>query len=219
MLLTILGARPASPRCPDGAQAWSLPPRCEWGGQAGEQRAHRVGQEAKLGGTEGSGHQEGLGQKWCWLGPLSGYGGERHVVSWAGGAQGGGSWRNPSGPAPTPLPLGLATGMGHTQGSSHHGEPQPRGVTARGPEQRGGGQNQSPSPAAPQPLTHQLEPDSQTGSGGLWSRGSNPNSLAVQVRAGGLVWAGGRDHVCGFPGGLAAWLQRLPDPIKRACSQ
>lgn len=139
------------------------------------------------------------------------------MASWAGGARGGGSWRNPLGPAPSPLPLGLTAEMGHTQGSSHHEEPQ--GVTSLGPEQKGGGQHRSPSPAEPQPLTHWLEPDSQTGSGGLWSYGSNPNSLAVQVRAGGLVWAGGRDHVCGFPGGLAAWLQRLPDLIEGACSQ
>lgn len=79
------------------------------------------------------------------------------LASWAGGARGGGSWRNPLGPAPSPLPLGLTAEMGHTQGSSHHEEPQ--GVTSPGPEQKGGGQHRSPSPAEPQPLTHRLEPD------------------------------------------------------------
>lgn len=108
------------------------------------------------------------------------------------------------------------------------------GNFAPGHEHEDSGQWQLPSPAAPWPMGQfswglrgmapaarppspaLLEPDSR-GYGSLWSCGSNPNSLVAQVGAGGWVWAGGQGPVCGFPGGLAAWLQRPPDPTKRIC--
>lgn len=117
------------------------------------------------------------------------------------GSPGGGSWRNPWALHLAPCPLGLTAEMGHTQGSSHHEEPQ--GVTSRDLEQKGGGQHRSPSPAEPQPSPTGW---SQTDGQAIGLVDQIPNSLAVQVRREGW-WAGGRDHALRlfsrWPGRLA----------------
>ena len=187
MLLTILGARPASPRCPDAAQAWSLPPRCEWGSQAGEQRAHGVGQEAKLRGDRGVWPPGGSGaevvlagaSQWVWRRTARGQPGR--------GSPGWGQLEKPLGPCTHPP----APGARYWNGS-HSGVLPPWGAPAQGgdrPGIRAEGRRAAPVPQprgapAPHPPAGARQSDGQWRAVVSWIKSQFISGAGLGGRAG-----------------------------------